>query len=252
MEEPRRRYPLVALALAGAAGVAVADVTPIPFAFWAGVSFIFLGLSIRASRSVWTILAVVTAFGALHRANTQDPLARELREIVPAETRRVAAVQGRVISEPRGSSSKVVISIRAERLSFGIGNSWVEVPDWDVTVRWPSGLPVRLGDRVEVLGSLSRVTPARNPGVFDAKNWLFRKGIEMEIDASHSRDVAVLQGGQPGLFASVLDAARQKIGSCLTIGIEDSPETINILRGIMLGDVGKHPRNGSRMCVLPV
>lgn len=239
VEEPKRRYPLVALALAAAAGVVLADVAPIPFALWTGVAFVCLCLSSRATRGIWTILAVVAAFGALHRANTQDPLAREMRELVPDGARRVAAVRGRVLSEPRGSGSKVVLSVRAEHLSFGIGNGWVEVSDWDVTVRWPSGVPVRQGDNVEVLGSLSMVAPVRNPGVFDVKSWLFRKGIEMEFDVSHGRDVAVLQGGRPGWFTSILDTARQKIGSCLTIGIEDSPETINILRGIMLGDVGE-------------
>ena len=91
---------------------------------------------------------------------------------------------------------------------------------------------IEFGQEVEVEGVLSEPGPPRNFGGFDHAGYLGRMGILHILKVGGQDPLRIL--GAPGEGAWIF-AARRKLAERLTLGIEDDPLAVDIIRGMLLG-----------------
>ncbi len=97
----------------------------------------------------------------------------------------------------------------------------------------PTGMDeIEFGQEIEVEGVLGEPPAARNFGLFDYAAYLRRQGIHYALQADGSDAVHILG---PALGGGWIFAARQKLAEQLTLGIEDDPLAVGIIRGMLLG-----------------
>jgi len=236
--------PLMILALAACAGIAIADALPRwPAWSWlAAAAGVAVLMKRKPSRPALAALgAAVFAFA--HHAGDRDPL----REQLAAGVRQggaVPAVLTGVIAdapEPDASGRNFSFPINVERLEAGILREAVSGSQLYVHVRgFAPGL--RYGDRISLTGLLRRPGPPRNPGEFDLPSFLRRQGYSAEFEATGSSDrLTVLQhdAGWPVMAAAL--GAREWIGEAVTADITDDPDLAATVRAMVLGTREKTP-----------
>lgn len=95
---------------------------------------------------------------------------------------------------------------------------------------------VRIGDEVQLIGSLSRPGEVMNPGGFDFKEYLRREGIDALLRVSHPQAVKLINASKsyfltlPHFRESIRQEARRLITANL------SKETVPIAISLLLGD----------------
>ncbi len=85
------------------------------------------------------------------------------------------------------------------------------------------------GCRLQVAGRLDLAPPSANPGEFDYRSYLGRKGIVAVLDAEASPKVL----GQKGIFSQLLASARLKIEDNIADSLPNNQASV--LRGFLLG-----------------
>ncbi len=98
---------------------------------------------------------------------------------------------------------------------------------------WEEIFPQKYGEVVELEGKLTRPRPPRNPGQFNYREYLARRGIFATMTVKNVSDVqAVGIGGDP-----FLRWTKRLRGKIETVIDETMPaESASVLRGILLGD----------------
>ncbi|HUF62115.1 MAG TPA: ComEC/Rec2 family competence protein [Verrucomicrobiales bacterium] len=233
--------PLLLLAGCAATGILLADFVPAGWA-WA-VIIVFAGsaagsVSVRSAGLATISLgaAVACAFGSIHLLSTAaktalpgfGDLSRGERLRLtgvasvasveyggPAETRGIATIwSGSIDGYPIGSPFPCAFSIPAAE--------------------------VAPGQRVALEGSVALIPAPRNPGEYDRRSMLWRKGVAIGFQPDPGPEGWAPLGGAlqlPPLQRLALAGSRWA-GEALTRGLEDEPETANLLRAMVLGQRG--------------
>ncbi len=225
------RRPIVGLVICYCLGTWLGLRLPSPAWQPAAAALLLLALeTLLRSRHGW-ILFVATLLTAYASASTfpPDPLAAfpdgtrlQLRGVVNADP-----APGRYAQATNGS---LRIPFRVEAICAD-SNAWVVARGVTATSWFGAGQrrhSPKYGDRWEIAGTVKRgINPATaaadSPGA-GARTRLFVGGRRQFISAGHGS----------ALFAMCIEQ-RKKAAECLSIGISDFPETMALLRSLLLG-----------------
>ena len=248
-----RQRPLVGLCVAFAAGILLASFAPFVVAFFAVCSLILLGIGLTRRRPPVLVatcaMLAAWAGAAAYLQAVQIPLDNVSR--LPATTMTlVGTVENTVIldDDPRTDE------LKAARFVLG-ANSATLASDSDRPARLVSGsiavraalvsrisgallaphrVPVA-GDRVELRGRLELPDGPRNPGAFDYRAYLERRGIHSVFivrQPEHIRVLAYAWGTNP--FTALAFSLRHGVLSACKGAL---PRPLDgILAGILVGE----------------
>ena len=223
--------PLVPLALAFAAGLALAPSTPeaLAWAAWLVGLLVTAGL-LAYGRLAWAaapLLAGVVALGVLRGG--EPPLAGD--HIRRLDLPRTARVEGRLVAEPtRWSVDRAHLLLDAERADGRPASGRIRV-----TVQ--GELPA-LAEGQRIAAEL-RLLPAigfRNPRTFDYAAHLARQGVHVVATARAER-LSALDAARPPWPARARRAALDALGRALP------PASAALLGGLLLGDRTELPHD---------
>jgi competence protein ComEC len=218
------RAPLVPLALAFGAGIALAPVIT-PAIGWAaagsalvaGAGLLWLG---RPGLATAGLLLGVAAAGTLRAAEPPLPPDHVARLTLPAR----AVVEGRLAAEPTPlAPDRMRLLLEVERVQ--------DEPRQGPVLVTLYGEPPPLGPGYRIRGPmrLHRAAGLRNPGGFDHGAWLRRQGIHVTGSARADRLVILDEPPPPWavrLRRAALDAMRRVL----------PPVSAALLAGLLLGD----------------
>jgi competence protein ComEC len=105
--------------------------------------------------------------------------------------------------------------------------------DATVYVHW-RGLP-QVGDELALFGTLQPIEPPRNPGEFDMRAYLARRGITREFIVRYPENGHIVQPGRSVSPLRLAARSRDRMQRTLSRGIEDSPEVVSLICGTALG-----------------
>lgn len=226
--------PLVPVAAAFAAGIALAPWTPSGAAWVVWGLTPAIGLALVARRDSRGALAAAaacliigwTALGTLRGTPPPLPADHVARLALP----RIGQLDGRIVAEPTRygpDRARVLVDVaqvdslpRAGRVQLTLHGEAPELAE---------------GYRVRVECRLYRAGGFRNPGVFDYGAHLARESIHVVASAAAHR-LSVLAAPPPPWPARVKREAVAAIGRALP------PDSAALLQGLLLGDRGELPR----------
>ncbi len=233
------RQPLVGLGLCAAAGIVVAEFSPVP-AGWA--LFLVLATALAAWRWHAAVHAFVFAsFLLLHLLGSRDApgflLAKQL-----GVTPRTVAVDGTIIDEPReGVSSRgkkrFDFSLRLERVGL---NGSEQESSAIMLVRWLGEQPA-YGDRVKLIGAAENLQPIRNPGQFDYAASMQRRGIFSVVAMRSPNDGRITAHRSGSAIYEFALEARHWMERTLSRDLADESEKAGLIRGMVLGSRADSP-----------
>jgi len=104
------------------------------------------------------------------------------------------------------------------------------------------------GQRVRVTGRLYRVKEKRNPGEFDYRSYLERRGIYALISVNFSRgeDFEVLGTEKPGFFRNAALVTRARLLLAVEKTMPGKPVEAAVVQGMILGETDNIPSAVSR------
>jgi ComEC/Rec2-related protein len=239
----RPRLPCCGLALAALVGIAVADRWSLPLSGLLGLVALAASAALTWLRSWLVALFCGLAFAALHTVRHGQNPARELERAIH-DGPRLARVVGVVATEPEA----LPFFSRSQSGTFHLRVEQLEIADAAVdftahlTVVWAGPLP-GYGDRVSMAGSLRSIGGPRNPGQFDLRSHLRRKGVLAQLEAKFPADCRILahDAGHPIMAAAI--RARQWMQKQLSRDLEDSPELATLIASMVLGLRGDTPED---------
>ena len=185
----------------------------------------------------WAWGAGVVACAALAVAIRRRPLAAVLATFLLAGVLtgqlRLDALRLDDASGPRTGSSRAILLERPRESQFGSAAA-IELPDGRHQLAvardelsWPEG--VAPGAELIVRGTAA-VPPAPEPGEFDRRGWLWRRGIGAEL----SLTAVQATGGRRGGLAGLIDSMRGRAEAAIDRGLGASQAAL--LRGMVLGE----------------
>ncbi len=193
-----------------------------------------VGRSSFRAGTLSTLGATLAFFGAWHGLRIDQSPERLLSAALAGRLPAPAVAEGMVTDNPATSDSnpnRATMTIRLMRLdAAGI----VSHLPARVKVAWEGELP-RYGDRVRLSGRIENIPAARNPEEFDSARFHAGQGIFHQIILKHSWEGEIISGGHGHPLVSLTIAARQWMLHALSLGIEDSPEVIGVIGGMVLG-----------------
>jgi len=160
-------------------------------------------------------------------------------------TGRACRIEGVVLDEPEGEKAKEVFGKQGyRRYRFALRVTGVELggqmrPASDkvmVTIAREGELGLGYGDRVALWGTVVAPDGARNPGGFDYRAYLDRKGIHRVIRVGKAGEVVRLGGGGSWVWKFVY-AARRRLERSLEYG-RMSDDSRAFLKAVLLGKRG--------------
>jgi competence protein ComEC len=202
-----------------------------------------------ACRDRWllaALLAMVLATAAAWYHVDTDPPPDDVARLA-AVAPRVVQIEGIVVRSPRQSSPPGDVFLPAvafyTRSSMAIDCERVCVDDtWytasgrvQTIVRQPQpedGPPVRLGDRVRVVGVLMTGGRPANPGSFDVADYLRTQGIRAHLSTDEWTAVRVVQPGADRLRALVGVLQRWAVGRLAAV---PTPEGRGVAAAMLFG-----------------
>ncbi len=228
---PWRYQPMVPVAGAVIAGILAADAAGGGPSVWAALAAAaggaWLVLHVRRGRGgdrfgagTALVLAMLAAVAAARYADATRPGPRDVARLAAAGPR-IVTLEGIVIRSPRRYPppadvflptlpyyERTSVRLRAERADVG-GRAVPLTGTVSLTVRGPmpadagGGPPVRLGDRVRVVGIVRGFLPPANPGAFDVGRYLARQGVGASMRTDHWEAVRVTRRGAEPVLAAV-------------------------------------------------
>ncbi len=104
------------------------------------------------------------------------------------------------------------------------------------------------GQTVRVSGRLYRAKERRNPGEFDYRAYLERRGIYALISVNFARgeDFEVLGAGKPGFFSNAALLARRRLLETVEKTMPGRPVEAAVVQGMILGETDNIPSAVSR------
>ncbi len=226
----RTRQPFVGLAFAAGIGIIAAD-------FFPTVSLPVLAVAatgvIAALLFPFTPLvfaAVVAGFFCLHSTRISHTPAQALADAAGAETRPINVV-GTVATEPKIESNGVAVFL-LQLYRANIGEKTF-VGKATVLVRWRRAPAI--GDELVLFGTLQPIEPPRNPGEFDMRAYLVRRGVNRTLIVRYAENGQILQSGSEFSVRRAAARSREWMQHTLSRGIEDSPDVVGLICGTALG-----------------
>ena len=218
-----------------AGGLVVAALfSPPPWPLLAGAAALALAAVIFIKRRVatWLVLAALALAGAGWYAARADYLApsdiffKLSRRFRPA----AAVVTGVVAGDPEQRPYGTVFPLQIENVTL---DGDAEPASGRAHVSVYENVPLRYGDEVAIKGKLVAPRPARNPGGFDYRSYLKRRGITALVTAGDAEDVTLLGRGRGNPVLRASFAARHKASSILdrSVGGDEAA----VLKGLTLG-----------------
>ena len=227
---PRERQPFLGLAMAAAFGILAADQFPT-------VNLLVLGIAIGGALVClrWPFAPLVFAvacagFFCLHSSRILRTSADALAHWAGNEVR-VASVRGTVTTEPKTEASGMATFLL--RLKDARVDNQIFETSASVYVHWRG--TAQVGDEVALFGTLQPVDPPRNPGEFDMRRYLARRGVSRALIVRYPENGRVLRQGSPFSVIRAASLSRDWMQRTLSRGIEDSPEVVGLICGTSLG-----------------
>ncbi|MEY2493141.1 MAG: competence protein ComEC [Verrucomicrobiota bacterium] len=224
------RQPFVILAFAAAIGIAVADYFPASSWPILVVTSIALVATLLFPLTPLFVAVVGASFFCLHSARITRTPAESLAVAGGDEVRPVT-VNGIVVTEPKTETNGIAVFILRLR-SAKFGDETLP-SDASVLVRW-RGTP-KMGDELELFGTLQPIEPPRNPGEFDMRAYLRRRGVKQTLIVRYPDNGQVVRSGNGFSILRAAAHSRQWMQRTLSRGIEDSPEVAALICGTALG-----------------
>jgi len=187
---------------------------------------------LKRRAGTWVLLGALALAGAAWFSARRDYLAADdvafklERGFRPTE----AVLTGVVSSDPEHKPYGTAFVLRLESMTAGGETASV---GGRARVAVYERVAVRYGDRVAVAGKVSAPRPARNPGGFDYRTYLGRRGITALVAASGVDDVTLLERGRGNAVLAAAYAARRKAASVLARAV--GGEEAAVLAGLTLG-----------------
>jgi competence protein ComEC len=224
------RQPFVGLALAGALGIVLGDVAPHSaggalalIAFLAAIAFVWCN-------SLGTYAFVAGGFFYLHTLQLIDTPGLRLAGAIGAQSKN-CTVHGVVISEPKLSPNGFFSFLfQLKKIE-----TETEKRPLSATIFVRSRAVAEFGNELQLFGSAGPIPPPRNPGTFDMRAYLARHDVHTQLFVSYEGDQTLLRHGGGNPIRRAAQKSRRWMQKVLSRGIEDSPETQELITGMVLG-----------------
>lgn len=239
-----RRHPLAWCALAALAGVLWADSHGGGGSrVWWGLALMLLGAAVApplrsAPRPLWIGLLVICLFGGLHSARLAEtfhsPLVAWLEQ-PGAPKGRPVEVSGRELRYEVTPAGRVRCLIEADLITFtdASGRTWRN----PVRIRalLPEGRPPLRSAHCRLRGLLRPPPRAVNQSEFDSRDYSLREGVLGEMTVTQIRSVDSDSWTAARLLREGAAFCRRTIEQRLGVGLEDRPDELSVIRGMVLG-----------------
>jgi competence protein ComEC len=224
------RRPFVGLAIAAAVGIVAADYFPA-----LNISIILVALCgafvcLRWPSGPLVFATVSAAFFCLHSSRILATPADALAHLAGSEIRAVS-VTGTIATEPKVDANGVstflltLKDVRFDEQTFKTNAT--------VYVYWRGA--AQIGDEIALFGTLQAIEPVRNPGEFDMRSYLARRGVTRELIVRYPENGRLLRGGSRFSILRAAARSRDWMQRTLSRGIEDSPDVVSLICGTSLG-----------------
>lgn len=234
------RKPLFGLALAGCAGIFLADWLALHPLVFAGLLAVF-GAALWRWPNAWMCRVwIAIAAGTLHALRVLHGTEAALARLVENRTLSAEAT-GVVWSEPlafESSRGEPLAGFQLRIRSLQLGGKEYQRPVL-VDVFWVGPAPA-YGDVVRVRGEARSLEKPRNPGEFDTAEWQRRRGVAFQLDAWSKADCAVTAHGQGSGVGHFAINSRAWIKQRLAVGFSSPGETA-LIESMVLGLRGETP-----------
>ncbi|MEI7863841.1 MAG: ComEC/Rec2 family competence protein [Chthoniobacterales bacterium] len=230
--KPPSRLPLVGLALAAVAGIAVGDIFDPDPRFAVAVGLLCL---VGGARKTWALLLATAAiFAAVHVWQWQDNPSRAWARAIAPEPRAVR-VTGIIIDEPepvQGSVGRWRTKVRTEKWEVD-GRTFHRTTD--LVARWQGESTPRYGDLWSIEGIVAAPEAPRNPGQFDARLWRERQNVFLELRGRETDRSRLIARDRGSAVKAAAIASREWIMRALGLGLENDESVRAVIAGITLG-----------------
>ncbi|MFH1008098.1 MAG: DNA internalization-related competence protein ComEC/Rec2 [Candidatus Latescibacterota bacterium] len=241
------RRPALWVAIVFASGIAISYYVRIPVLFWwvgAATSLVVGGMGLlleRSRRPSWQVVFALVVFlsgGFRHEAVTRHLPGNHIARF--PDFGEAVRLRGSVADEPTEVSTRGRITLEAEEVVWN-GNR-AEVCG-RVLVTCKEGIGgIDFGDLVAVEGRLRRPEPARNPGAFDYRKYLERRGIFAQLAVRKKEQIETLEKGETrSFFSGVVLPTRRSIRSTVDRNLLGVPAAL--LKGLLLGEKRTLPQD---------
>lgn len=229
----KRRLPRAAsAALAAIAGILAAEHGGTPAVWSALLAAAAVWFGWRAAWGAW-LASLFAGFALLHALALQHTADFPSAALLAQGQRLEAAATGIVADAPvvREDSARFPVILRTLGQRGGEWRLGAKIMVRVRTAGAAQPLP-QCGDLVELHGLLSAPEPPRNPGQFDAAQWLRRQNISAELRA---RTVTVLEPAAGLPLRSLALRCRDWIARAITQDITDQPAEAAAVKAMVLG-----------------
>ncbi len=240
---PGSRVPCAGLAAAGITGILIASVAAVPGWGWLLGFLIVTALLPLLQRQPLTrtmaiLLLTGTFFGSWFTLRHTESPARKLAEKLASDLPTPASIEGTVISRPRSRPARRLLDPPSSTMIVRVAKLDCDTLSYTgsmrINMQWTGKVPT-YGDRIRATGTLSFPASARNPGGFDERKFLAQQGVYLQLQTRETWDNEITgsSGGNPVIAACL--AARDWMLSALSRDLEDSPDIIGVITGVVLG-----------------
>ena len=224
------RQPFVGLALAAALGILCADFAPNTAQFALGAIAVLAIIALLLRTSLATYAFVAASFFYLHSLQVIDTPGLRLAAEIGGQPQNYM-VHGVVVSEPKFSPNGFASFLFALRT---IGSETEQRPS-QATIFVRSRAPAEFGDELQLFGTLGPVPPPRNPGEFDMRSYLARRDVRTQLFVSYEGDQTLIRHRGGNVILRAAQKSRRWLQKVLSRGIEDSPDALGLITGMVLG-----------------
>ena len=225
--------PALLAAASFAAGVLLAHLWELPvWTLWAGgLAFWIVSLIRWRRRSVWP-MALFVALGALRYESVTQGLPDDHVARLAGRDHPVI-LHGRVAEEPEWIEDGLRLRLAAE--SATVRDTVYSIRGAVLVRFWKFRPQVDYGDRLVIRLNLRRPHPARNPGAFDYRAFLKRKGIHAMGSVFRTEQVLDTRSGRGGwLWTYVVLPVRRGVRRGVANNLSGGPA--GLLNGVLLGE----------------
>ena len=230
-------YPFLPLVLALIAGILIGEHIPLIISLIALcllLSFCLLLYRRRVTIAQLLVVAALIALGAFIIHLRLHP-AIPPHHISKLPDRHTVVLTGTIYRPPQKTEGKTVVYLMAEEISQGDTIAPV-TGKVRITIRAPA-VPVRYGYRLRLKAKLYRPRNFHNPGAFDYKGYLRRKGVLITGYVRDGDQIQILSREGGNSLVRRFDGWREGIEAFLDANT--SPPGRGMLKALLIGERGE-------------
>lgn len=233
LTKPQKTLILCSIFIAGS-GAAI--IQPLIYSYFIFFILFFLILFLTYKKNLsWKFIffSILILFFSIFYANLRTPLPDGLYSLAPAEI----TIKGKVISEPRGDlKGKTKFHFKVNKLLQN--KKWLPFNSKTIVYiydKYRKFDEIKIGDIIELTGSVNPPYKATNPGEFDYRKYLAQKGVfTMTFVRYDNYEIKGNSGINTEFFLRKLNSLRKNILDEHRNNLE-SPK-IELLGGMVFGD----------------